>query len=171
MSNTFSKPITSHTLYFQMPVHKVISADMDYDTFCDRFMSRRTLSPMTETDDEYETRCEEAWTKVWNALKSKGYHEFPMGYEDDEGEDELQQEMDDYINSLIETDEDDEYAALENAERRRQVEERDKLVNAKYTEMKRVLKDQAVKDARELLQKQQDTVEMLQKQIDALLLE
>jgi hypothetical protein len=44
-------------------------------------------------------------------------------------------------------------------------------VNAKYTEMKKVLKDQAVKDARELLKKQEETVEMLQKQIDALLLE
>ena len=171
MSNTFSKPITSYTLNFEMPVHKVISADMDYDTFCDRFMSRRTLPPMTETDEDYERRCEEAWKKLVDAQSSKGYHQFPEGYDEDEGEDELQQEMDDYINDLIETDEDGEYSILEHAEDRRKVEERDKRVNDAYAEMKRVLKDQAVKDARELLQKQKDTVDMLQKQIDALLLE
>ena len=154
-----------------MPVHKVISADMDYDTFCQRFMSRRTLPPMTETDDEYETRCEEAWKKLVDAQSNKGYHQFPEGYDEDEGEDELQQEMDDYINDLIETDEDDEYAALENAERRRKVEEREKLVNDKCAEITKVLKDQAVKDARELIKHQQDTIDMLQKQIDALLME
>jgi hypothetical protein len=124
MSNTFSKPTTSSNLYFQMPVHKLVSTEMDYDTFCDRFMSQRCLPPMTETDEEYEKRCEEAWSKLVDAQRHKGYHEFPEGYEDDEGEDELQQEMDDYINDIIGTDEDDEYASLENAERRKVANER-----------------------------------------------
>lgn len=123
MSNTFSKPITSKTLNFQMPVHKLVEADMDYDTFCDRFMSKRCLPPMTETDEEYERRCEEAWEKLVDAQRYNGYHEFPAGYDGDD-EDELQQEMDDYINNIIETDEDDEYAALENAERRKVANER-----------------------------------------------
>jgi hypothetical protein len=119
MSNTFSKPTTSSNLYFQMPVYKLVSTEMDYDTFCDRYMSQRCLPPMTETDEEYEKRCEEAWSKLVDAQRHKGYHEFPEG-----DDDELQQEMDDWVNDLIGTDEDYDYAALENAESIRQQNER-----------------------------------------------
>jgi hypothetical protein len=121
-----------------MPVHKLVSTDMDYDTFCDRFMSKRCLPPMTETDEEYEKRCEEAWSKLVDAQRHKGYHEFPEGYEDDEGEDELQQEMDDYINDIIITDEDDEYAALENAEERKRVNQRENEIELLALQMRRL---------------------------------
>ena len=156
MSNTFSKPITSYKLNFQMPVHKLVENDMDYDTFCDRFMSKRCLPPMTETDEEYEKRCEEAWSKLVDAQRHKGYHEFPEGYEDDEGEDELQQEMDDYINDIIITDEDDEYAELENAERR-------KVANERHNEI-----DQVVLQRRRLKMEHDEAVSKLNKALQAL---
>ena len=165
MSNSFSKPITSYSLYFQMPVRKYVSNDMDYDDFCQRFMKRRTLPPMNETDDEFEKRCEKAWKDVFDAQKRKGYHEFPEVEvdEDDEGEadEELQDAITDYTYQLIETGEDIQYANLEENERRRQTEE----------------KTQRVKDAREVIEKQRLEMEkqkrvmdFLQQQFDKLLM-
>lgn len=95
-----------------MPVYKTISKNMDYDEFCERFMEQRTLHPYTETDEAFENRCREAWSNLVRAQLNKGYTEFKQGNEEDEGEEELDYEIDEFIRKTIETYEDTRYSKL-----------------------------------------------------------
>jgi hypothetical protein len=113
---------------------------------------------MTETDEEYEKRCEEAWSKLVDAQKHKGYHEFPEGYhdegEDDEGEDELHHLKENWVNDLIGTDEDYDYDALVNAESIRRQNERQNNIEQLALEMRRLKMehDEAVSKLNKALQ-------------------
>lgn len=123
MSNSH---ITTKTINFQLPVRKFFEDTLDYNTFVERYMEQYTLPPMTETDEEYKKRCEEAWTKLIKHTNKRShnvqnYIEFDEydDYNDDADETILSDEICEWVEAFTETSKDREYAQIKENEYQR----------------------------------------------------
>lgn len=174
MSNSHSKHITTKTINFQLPVRKFFEDTLDYDTFVERYMEQYTLPPMTETDEEFDARCEQAWTKLIKHT-NKGHHSLAANYiefdeTDDEDADEttLSDEICEWVEAFIETSKDREYAQIKENEYQRVRKEQQAISAAREAALIQENLSILLKRAEEMKAQHQREVEEIEARIKKL---
>ena len=128
---------------------------------------------MTETDEEFNARCEQAWTKLIKHTQ-KGHYATPNFIEFDETDDEdadettLSDEICEWVEDVIKTSKDKEYTQIEENEYQRVRKEQQAISAARDAAILRENLAILLKNAEEKKAKHQRDVEEIEAQIKKL---